>query len=86
MTSRPDEIMRASETAEAAADPQLAALIARALGSAPQEPRLRFLSGLAEARAGRPENARRIWQALLSEAPPQAPWRGVVERQLQTLP
>ncbi|MGK7863477.1 c-type cytochrome biogenesis protein CcmI [Falsiroseomonas sp. E2-1-a4] len=63
-----------------------AALIARALGSAPQEPRLRFLSGLAEARAGRAENARRIWQALLSEAPPGAPWRSVVERQLQTLP
>jgi len=63
-----------------------AALIARALGSAPQEPRLRFLSGLAEARAGRAENARRIWQSLLSEAPPDAPWRSVVDRQLQTLP
>lgn len=63
-----------------------AALIARALGSAPQEPRLRFLSGLAEARAGRAENARRIWQSLLAEAPPGAPWRSVVDRQLQTLP
>ncbi len=63
-----------------------AALIARALGSSPQEPRLRFLSGLAEARAGRAENARRIWQALLAEAPPEAPWRRVVEGQLQTLP
>nr|WP_280863933.1 c-type cytochrome biogenesis protein CcmI [Falsiroseomonas frigidaquae] len=62
------------------------ALIARALGSSPQEPRLRFLSGLAEARAGRAENARRIWQSLLAEAPPEAPWRPVVERQLQTLP
>ena len=37
MTSRPDEIMRASETAEAAADPQLAALIARA-GAAGRAP------------------------------------------------
>ena len=63
-----------------------AALIARALGSSPQEPRLRFLSGLAEARAGRPENARRIWQALLAEAPAEAPWRRVVEGQLQPLP
>ena len=63
-----------------------AALIARALGSSPQEPRLRFLSGLAESRAGRAENARRIWRALLADAPPEAPWRGLVERQLQTLP
>jgi cytochrome c-type biogenesis protein CcmH len=63
-----------------------AALIARALGNAPREPRLRFLAGLAEARAGRAEEARRIWQALLAEAPAGAPWRPVVERQLQTLP
>ncbi|MBU8537139.1 c-type cytochrome biogenesis protein CcmI [Falsiroseomonas tokyonensis] len=63
-----------------------AALIARALGSSPQEPRLRFLSGLAEARAGRAENARRIWQSLLADAPAEAPWRGVVQGQLQTLP
>lgn len=63
-----------------------AALIGRALRSSPQEPRLRFLSGLAEARAGRAENARRIWQALLTDAPPEAPWRSVVERQMRTLP
>ncbi|NKC32406.1 c-type cytochrome biogenesis protein CcmI [Falsiroseomonas selenitidurans] len=63
-----------------------AALIARALGSAPQEPRLRFLAGLAEARAGRADNARRTWQALLAEAPPDAPWRPVVETQLRALP
>lgn len=63
-----------------------AALIARALGSAPREPRLRFLAGLAEARAGRADNARRTWQALLADAGPEAPWRPVVERQLQALP
>jgi cytochrome c-type biogenesis protein CcmH len=63
-----------------------AALIARALGSAPREPRLRFLAGLAEARAGRADNARRTWRALLADAGPEAPWRPVVERQLQALP
>lgn len=63
-----------------------AALLARALGSAPGDPRLRFLTGLAEARAGRPANARSVWQALLADAPRDAPWRQVVERQLQTLP
>lgn len=63
-----------------------AAVIARALGAAPQEPRLRFLSGLVEARAGRAGEARRIWQELLAGTPPDAPWRGLVERQLQALP
>ncbi len=68
-------------------DPAAAsALLARALGSAPGEPRLRFLAGLAEARAGRPANARSTWQALLADAPRDAPWRPVVERQLQALP
>lgn len=63
-----------------------AALLVRALSSAPQMPRLRFLAGLAEARAGRADNARRVWQSLLAEAPADAPWRGMVERQMQTLP
>lgn len=62
-----------------------ATLLARALGSAPGDPRLRFLTGLAEARAGRAANARGVWQALLADAPRDAPWRAVVERQLQAL-
>ncbi len=63
-----------------------AALLARALGNQPNNARLRFLTGLAEARAGRAGNARSTWQALLSDAPADAPWRGVVERQLSLLP
>jgi cytochrome c-type biogenesis protein CcmH len=63
-----------------------AALLVRALGNAPTDPRLRFLTGLAEARAGRPANARNVWQALLADAPRDSPWRAVVERQLQALP
>jgi cytochrome c-type biogenesis protein CcmH len=62
------------------------ALLTRALAAAPADPRLRFLAGLAEARAGRPANARNVWQALLADAPRDAPWRAVVERQLQALP
>ena len=65
---------------------EAAVLLTRALGSAPGDPRLRFLTGLAEARAGRPANARSVWQALLADAPRDAPWRVVVERQLQSLP
>jgi cytochrome c-type biogenesis protein CcmH len=68
-------------------DPATAALLlTRALGSVPGDPRLRFLTGLAEARAGRSANARSVWQALLADAPRDAPWRGLVERQLQALP
>ncbi len=66
--------------------PEAAAMLARALGAAPADPRLRFLTGLAEARAGRAANARSVWQALLADAPRDAPWRAVVERQLQALP
>lgn len=65
---------------------EAAVLLARALGSAPGDARLRFLTGLAEARAGRAANARSVWQALLADAPREAPWRAVVERQLQALP
>jgi cytochrome c-type biogenesis protein CcmH len=63
----------------------VAALLTRALAEAPGDPRLRYLTGLAEARAGRNANARATWQALLADAPADAPWRGVVERQLQNL-
>jgi cytochrome c-type biogenesis protein CcmH len=65
---------------------EAASLLERALAGAAGDPRLRFLVGLAEARAGRTANARSVWQALLADAPRDAPWRGVVERQLQALP
>nr|WP_256476452.1 c-type cytochrome biogenesis protein CcmI [Siccirubricoccus soli] len=61
-------------------------LLAESLPRAPQHIGLRFLSGLAEERAGRPANARRVWQGLLADAPEDVPWRGMVERRLQSLP
>ncbi|WP_149538861.1 c-type cytochrome biogenesis protein CcmI [Siccirubricoccus phaeus] len=61
-------------------------LLAESLPRAPGHIGLRFLSGLAEERAGRPANARRVWQALLADAPEDVPWRGMVERRLQSLP
>ncbi|MDB5411757.1 MAG: ccmI [Rubritepida sp.] len=60
--------------------------IMRGLAVQPQDPRLRFLVGLAQVRAGRNEEARTAWRALLADAPADAPWRGLVERQLSTLP
>jgi cytochrome c-type biogenesis protein CcmH len=59
--------------------------IARGLAAQPQDPRLRFLGGLAQARAGRNEVARAIWSQLLAEAPTDAPWRNIVEERLRGL-
>jgi cytochrome c-type biogenesis protein CcmH len=63
-----------------------ATLLARALTEAPNDIRLRFFTGLAEEGAGRPANARRVWQALADDAPPDAPWRAMIERRMQRLP
>lgn len=60
--------------------------IERGLAVEPGDPRLRFLAGLSEARAGRNEVARATWTALLAEAPPGAPWRDIVEQRLRALP
>lgn len=61
-------------------------LLAASLPRAPGHVGLRFLSGLAAARDGRPEQARDLWGALVAEAPPEAPWRAMVERRLKDLP
>lgn len=61
-------------------------LLASALPRAPRDIGLRFLSGLAAARAGEPEQAKATWQALIEEAPPEAPWRAMVQRSLSNLP
>lgn len=80
----------AGELAEALIDAgrneEAAAWISRALAEAPADPRLRFLFGLMEARAGRTSSARAVWQALLADAPPNAPWRDLVQRNLESLP
>jgi cytochrome c-type biogenesis protein CcmH len=65
---------------------EAARLLAEALPQAPGHIGLRFLSGLAEARAGRPEGARAVWRALIADAPAEAPWRAMVERRLADLP
>ena len=61
-------------------------MLADALPRAPESIGLRFLTGQAEARAGRPENARRLWQALIADAPAEAPWRAMIERRMADLP
>ncbi|HEY8612920.1 MAG TPA: c-type cytochrome biogenesis protein CcmI [Roseomonas sp.] len=62
------------------------AFLADALPRASQHVGLRFLSGQAEAQAGRPAMARAAWAALLASAPEGAPWKVMVERRMQALP
>lgn len=52
---------------------------------APEHPAPRFFYGLAQAQAGRLDEAERTWRALLATAPPDAPWRAQVEQQLMAL-
>lgn len=59
--------------------------INRALAMEPTDARLRYLQGLAEARAGRNDAARRLWTTLLADAPADAPWRNIVEERLRGL-
>lgn len=63
-----------------------ARVLTEALPRAPQHVGLRFLTGLAEERAGRPASARAAWRALLADAPEGAPWRIMVQRRLDALP
>ncbi len=60
-------------------------LLRRATREAPQDPRLRFLVGVAEAATGRRDTARATWVALLADAPADAPWRATVEARLRAL-
>jgi cytochrome c-type biogenesis protein CcmH len=73
-------LLEADRTEEAAA------FLARARPLAPEHIGLRFLAGLAALRNGQPAEARALWQALVAEAPEDAPWRGMVQRRLSELP
>jgi cytochrome c-type biogenesis protein CcmH len=50
----------------------------RAAELAPGYPAPKFFLGLAEARSGNPEEAVRLWQDILSDAPPDASWRPMI--------
>ena len=51
----------------------------RAAALAPSYPAPRFFLGLAEARSGNPQEAVRLWQEILAEAPADASWRPMIE-------
>ena len=52
---------------------------ARAKQIAPTAPAPDYFLGLALLRSGQPEEALALWQALLANAPAEAPWRPLVE-------
>jgi cytochrome c-type biogenesis protein CcmH/NrfG len=57
----------------------------RAAALAPDHPAPRFFLGLAQAQSGRLDEAAATWRSLLATAPADAPWRPMVEQQLQLL-
>ncbi len=54
----------------------------RAVALDADEPKARYFLGLAAEQDGRPKDAAALWQDLLSKAPPDAPWRPVLEAAL----
>lgn len=54
----------------------------RAIDIAPAYPAPRYFLGLAEARSGNFGEARRLWAAVLADAPANASWRPLVEDRL----
>jgi cytochrome c-type biogenesis protein CcmH/NrfG len=57
----------------------------RAATLAPDHPAPRFFYGLALAQSGNYAAAERIWRELVAAAPPDAPYRRIVEQRLQAL-
>ena len=51
----------------------------RAIELAPGYPAPAFFLGLAEARSGNPQEAVRLWQGILANAPADASWRPMIE-------
>jgi cytochrome c-type biogenesis protein CcmH len=68
-----------------AVTPHAAAAFEKARALAPDDPRPRFYLALALTQAGRTDEARAAWQALLVNAPADAPWVQIASRQLAAL-
>jgi cytochrome c-type biogenesis protein CcmH len=72
-------------TNQGAVTPEAHAAFERARQLSPEDPRPRFYLALALSQAGRTDEARAAWQALLVNAPADAAWVPVAERQLAAL-
>lgn len=59
--------------------------LTRALQLDPKNPQARFMSGLSQIQAGRPDLAFPIWAGLLQESPPDAPWTTPIRASISDL-
>ncbi len=62
--------------------PQAEDALARAVRLNPKSHRARYYSGLALAQNGRSDIAYRMWEGLLEEGPPNAPWIPLIQAQI----
>jgi cytochrome c-type biogenesis protein CcmH len=69
-----------TQMAEGQVTPDAAAALRKGLAANPTDPRARFYLALAQAEAGRIDEAIAAWNQLLAEAPADAGWRGMVEQ------
>jgi len=71
------------ERADGMVTPEARAMFQALVATASEDPRARFYLGVAEAQAGNARGAIQLWQALLTAAPADAPWRPVVEARIR---
>ena len=65
--------------------PESRQAFAAALQRDPAEPRARYYAGLAYAQDGLLTQALTVWQDLLRDSPPEAPWRDLLRQQIAAL-
>jgi len=75
----------ASAVAEGGVSGEVETLLARALSLDPGNPEARYYLGLAHAERGETAEALALWEPLLTDAPPDAPWRDVLPAQIAAL-
>lgn len=74
-----------TEAAGGLITPESEALIARGLHLDPHNPQGRYMAGLLQAQNGRPDQTFPIWDQLLREGPPDAPWIGPIRSTITDL-
>lgn len=85
MTDRAEALLRAAPPDEPV-PPEAVALLRRLLDIQPANALALYYLGQAEAEAGNPEAARRLWSSLLARVPASAPQRVEIEKRLEALP